>query len=824
MLLPTTTKVRIPSPQFEASTLTNIAAKSPSSIPFYTNMFNLWKNAPGATRAQNVLPPGDNGGGGCGTFTALGSGVPCALQFQATPHNLTHEWLITGRLDQNIGNNDRAFLHFRSDHGLQATYTDPINSVFNAQSNQPQYEGQFNESHTFGNNSVNQFILSGSWYSAIFKPKDLPAALKLMPFRLAFKGNSFFSLGRLLNDWPQGRNVTQYQIVDDYSLQKGPHAIKFGVNFHRNDVSDWDPGIGSIGYSQGEGLADFYNGISTTYAQSFPTRLREPVALYGLGLYLQDEWAVASNLKLTFALRADHNSNPVCQTNCFARLTNSFEALNHNPGIPYNQVIRTGVHQALPNFTKISWEPRLGFAWSPRRGNANTVLRGGIGLFADSFPATVADNFMINPPLDNTFFVTGQPLSPAATSSASASAAAASAAFTSAFNSGGTLASIASNPANTFFTPPAFYNAANMIHAPLYEEWNLEFQQGLGQKTSFSLNYVGNHGIYEAIQNGGLNAYCNATPLPFFSSVKPCLSTLRTSSFAGLPLIPADQRFGTITQVSSPGVSNYNGLIVSLRRRFSALQLQANYTWSHALDEISNAGFLQYNNTINTSILNPQDPFNVRKYNYGNADYDIRHNLSMNYVYDSPNWGGIKGILGNWTISGTIYNRTGLPLTITDSAATSTLNGFNYGTNIGAGNNVFANYLGGAKPGCTRAAVAPVSGAGTPCFSTTEFTPAVTGFGNQRRNQFFGPRYFDTDLTIMKNFKIPRWESAKFGVGVQFFNLLNHPNFDQPIGDVQDPQFGLITSTVSTPTSILGSFLGGDASPRLIQLKGTLTF
>ena len=64
------------------------------------------------------------------------------------------------------------FVHFRTDHGVQATYTDPLNSVFNAESNQPQYEGQLNWTHTLNSNAVNQFILSGSWYSAIFKPAD----------------------------------------------------------------------------------------------------------------------------------------------------------------------------------------------------------------------------------------------------------------------------------------------------------------------------------------------------------------------------------------------------------------------------------------------------------------------------------------------------------------------------------------------------------------------------------------------------------------------------------------------------------------------------
>jgi len=77
---------------------------------------------------------------------------------------------------------------------------------------------------------------------------------------------------------------------------------------------------------------------------------------------------------------------------------------------------------------------------------------------------------------------------------------------------------------------------------------------------------------------------------------------------------------------------------------------------------------------------------------------------------------------------------------------------------------------------------------------------------------------------VMKSFDIPRWERGKIAVGAQFFNLFNHPNFDQPVGDIANPQFGSIISTVNTPTSILGSFLGGDASPRLIQLKATLTF
>jgi hypothetical protein len=613
-------------------------------------------------------------------------------------------------------------------------------------------------------------------------------------------------------------------------VQKGAHALKFGANFRRYDISDYDPGAGTIGYSSSEDATDFFNGVSTFYTQSFATKLRQPVALYQLGLYAQDEWSVRPNLRVNLALRADHNSNPVCQTNCFARLSTSFFNMSHDVTQPYNQAIQTGLHEALNEYQSISWQPRLGFAWTPFGTGRSTVLRGGIGFFADAFPATVADAFMANSPLVNTFTTNGQLLAPG-TGSASAAVASANASFLSAFQNGGTLASIqASNP---LFTPPSIVTAARKISNPTYEEWNLELQQGFGRKTSISINYVGNHGYHEAIQNAGVNGFCNVGPLPFYpgtapANLAPCsgpTGALNTGTgFAGLPLTPPDPRFGTVTEIQSAGVSNYNGVTLSLTRRFSALQLQANYTYSHALDEISNQGFLPYNANTNISMVNPQDPYNIRRYNYGNADYDVRHYASLNYVWDTPRMRGLLGVLADWTVSGTLYYRTGLPLTVYDSVATGTLNGYNYGTSPSTGPEIFANYLGGASPGCTRAAVLPASGTGTPCFTTGSFTPAIDGFGQQRRNQFFGPRYFNTDVTVMKNFHFPHWESAKLGVGLQFFNVLNHVNFDQPVADVQDPNFGQIISTVSTPTSIVGSFLGGDASPRLIQVKAQLSF
>ena len=94
------------------------------------------------------------------------------------------------------------------------------------------------------------------------------------------------------------------------------------------------------------------------------------MAFYSLGLYFQDEYRVTSNLKLTLALRADRNSNAVCQSNCFAQPIQPFSLLSHNVDIPYNQAILADQHQAFPNIEKVALQPRLGFTYSPKGDSA----------------------------------------------------------------------------------------------------------------------------------------------------------------------------------------------------------------------------------------------------------------------------------------------------------------------------------------------------------------------------------------------------------------------------------------------------------------------
>jgi hypothetical protein len=820
VLIPTSSQVQVPSPQFETATIDNLNATGLSqSVPFYQNMFTLYNGANGISRAVQGVPSAqDTTGCGGQTFTdpAVGTlggagGLPCALTFRSTAGNFTHEYLTSGRFDFNITNNDKVFIRLQEDKGVQATATDAINPLFNATSTQPEYQGQVSWNRSFGTRAANNLVVAANWYSAIFAPLNLQKSLAAFPTTILMGDGTFNNMGGINYIWPQGRNVTGYQVVDDYSYNlTSAHTLKFGLYYHRNDISDHDYGLFTSGLLIPFSIGDLYSGGATgdELLQNFPTKLNQPIRLYQLGLYAQDEWRVRPGLKITLALRADHNSNPYCITKCFGGMTSSFDRLNHDPTIPYNQAIKINQAQAIPSFTNISWQPRFGFSWTPF-GLKNTVLRGGVGMFMDTFPGQIADSLSSNMPLLNPFILLFNNISPqqvAGSGNIFADAANSNAALVAGFSSGGTLASIqASDPA---FSPPSFNNVST-IKAPTYTEWNLEVQQAIGNNTSLIVNYVGNHGIHETVFFNGINAYCPPSTCP--------------NGFAGLPAAAPDARFGTVGEYRTAGISNYNGLSVSAQHRFSkGLQLQVNYTWSHALDDVSNGGFnpfISNNAGIGRvgSLLFPVNNNNLRQYNYGNADYDTRHYLSMNYVYELPK--GPTLLLKGWQLSGTLFTRSGLPFTVVDTATSNPLSGFNYG---GAS---YANFTGASYPTCSG----PKGGATQiPCLPASEFSSPIAQtfptYGTQRRNQFFGPHYFDTDMTIMKYTMIPHWESAKFGFGAQFFNLFNHPNFQSPVNDLNNGNFGQTLDTVNTPTSILGSFLGGDASPRLIQLTVKLNF
>src|SRR5580658_10281528 len=145
-IVPSSQTVFAPTVAFADSTLANIAATSPASLPIYTKMMNLYENAPG----YNRLAPIAGGGTGCLDLTSFAGN--CFGQYGATPALPGTEYIISGRIDYNLSDKDHLFWRVRMDHGTQATYADPINNAFSAASYQPAYDCQGQWTHVFSPN------------------------------------------------------------------------------------------------------------------------------------------------------------------------------------------------------------------------------------------------------------------------------------------------------------------------------------------------------------------------------------------------------------------------------------------------------------------------------------------------------------------------------------------------------------------------------------------------------------------------------------------------------------------------------------------------
>ncbi|HXZ12142.1 MAG TPA: carboxypeptidase regulatory-like domain-containing protein [Candidatus Sulfotelmatobacter sp.] len=858
LVIPTSVEAVIPSSNYATAVQNNINANfggaSSTISQFYQNMFTLYSKAPGANRAANTLPNGDCDSsflghldGAAGPF---GLANPCGLAFFSNVSNLTHEHLEAGRVDWNVTNRDRFFTRIQKDTGVQATVTDPINSLFNTQSTQPEWQGQAQELHTFSGGAVNQLIVAGQWYSAVFGNANEGATLAAFPTTLSWPGGQYSNLGGLDNLFPEGRRVTQFQASDDFTKPLGTHTLKVGVKYRRNWITNTDYSINQIGIMQPLTQDAFFWGGAdphflttpptdktdfTTLSQSFPTALTQPFAVYTIGGYVEDDWKVKPNFTLTLAFRLDHASDPICFSLCFSRPAVEFPELNTNPTTPYNQLMLINQKQMLPSLTAVEPQPRLGFAWQPHFwGMHNTVVRGGVGIFYDSFPGVLLDGFSENPPFDPLFTVS--PMAPGGLSSPSdpnslfASTAASNAAFQAGFKSGGSFSTISASVPS--FSPPSLASSENKPKIPQYQKWSLEIERQFGQNTSLSVQYVGNHGIHEYFQNSGING-CNNTvnptavpPFAGFTSLPPCLSA------AGSGINPS---FLEANFAQSIGVSNYNGLTASFTHRYKSGLVQVNYMWSHALDMASNSGISQFASTgfgaTNTSIIYPEEPLNPR-FNYASADYDVRHTLNANYIWELPikhyitRGHGPDRLLNGWNVNGAVFLRSGFPFTITDGGTTGALEAGGYGDPTFFPVQVFGSEIapGGAGVNCTT--VPAFQGTTLPsrgiCLNPADFSLSASGFGNLGRNTFRGPYYWDTDFSLMKHTKVT--ERTELVFGAQFYNVFNHPNFDSPVSNVASSRFGQIIRTVSAPTTMYGSVLGADASPRLIQMKLEFAF
>jgi hypothetical protein len=334
--------------------------------------------------------------------------------------------------------------------------------------------------------------------------------------------------------------------------------------------------------------------------------------------------------------------------------------------------------------------------------------------------------------------------------------------------------------------------------------------------------YVGTHG-YDLTYQMHVNGY----------------QTVCEGCFAPYPYLkPPDPRFGDVTQFMSNATSRYKGLQLTLQRRPSAgSSWIVNYTWSHSQDAVSNGGFLPF---AAGALLSPLPGELAR--NSGNADYDIRHNLTASYTYEVPAhatrpW--LAALVNGWQVSETLFWHTGVPFTVQSAPYTANGNGI-----INGGGPQFASLVPGA-PLYTTTPIPGVTAPGTlQWLSPDAFmssvnpstgacrggdSPATCQFGSLGRNTVRGPQFVWSDIYVTKRIASSRRTTVR--AEIQVFNLFNRANFALPTSTAGVPGepstqtgFGALVSTTSPPTGLLGVGLGGDNSPRMIALQLKVQF
>jgi carboxypeptidase family protein len=785
---------------------------APQEVPFYREMFSLYGNSGGTPVAIQGCP--------------IAAG--CANRQSVSHSSDDHEQVQTIRLDYNVNQKDTAWFRFQADTGVQAAYTDPINPLFDAVSPQPLYSFAAGHTHVFSQNLVNYFNPAFSWYESLFGPSDLQKTLAAFPIVLQGTGaNPFTPIGGLDNTWVQGRRASRFFINDNLAWSRGAHELRFGTNTRIFRLNDYDFGEGTVPTVTYANLQQFIYGVANTASETFPSNANEPFNFLNLDLYAQDTWKVTRKLTWTFGLRDTFNSNPLNPHDEVARLSGAFNSISHDPNQPLNAAIQTHLGHLFSSTPLAVLQPRTAIAWQVE---PKSVLRAGFGLFSDILPGSVADLVGTNPPYDKTFqggvlgSVGGTAIAPGVTNSAVDATVAANQIFTSGFSQG--QLSCASPQANlTSCLPPVAITALpnGELHAPYFMEWSLGMEHQLGTTASVQAQYVGTRAVNQpySTQVNGYQTVCQGCFAPF-----PYMQ-------------PTDGRFGAVTQFSTGENSHYNGLqLTAMKRLGHGLQGQINYTFSRCMDTVSNGGFLQFSAG---GILSPLPGELAR--DYGPCDYDIRHNLNAQYVYQLPvkvRNHSLGYALNGWQISGTLFWHSGVPFSVLSTPYSAGGNGIVQGSGP-----EFASVV----PGVPLYDHHPIAGVTQPgtlqWLNPDAFVSAVdpsTGqcdggdtlqncqFGNLGRNSLRGPDFLWSDFYLTKWF--PLTEHVKLRFESQFFNVFNHPNFGLPsavqAGIPGEPStqtgFGALSYTTSPPTGLLGVGLGGDSTPRMIAFQARLEF
>jgi len=552
------------------------------------------------------------------------------------------------------------------------------------------------------------------------------------------------------------RSNRDFEFFDNVSLHWRTHNIKFGAYLMHYDLRPVNPngarGIFSFtprftsstaGLGDGNAFADFLLGDPTTAQVGLGRAAMDANANWG-HFYVQDSWQIAHNLKLDAGLRYEYNQNMTAAGNQMAAIDPSvpggrFVIASDSSGkispaasallpllpIPYVTSAAAGWNNSLLTGRPARFAPRGGFAWT-LPGHSKTVLRGAFGIYPNQAAYSIVTAFAQNLP----FFVTKTVNSNAA--------APPSFRIENALTSTG-LGTVGGNNLNHDFKVE--YN----------EVWNLNLERELIRDSVLSIAYIGSRTVH-ADSSTVLNV-----PRPGPGDIG-----------ARRP-IPQLGQFNTIRW---DGWATYHAFAVGIKRRMSRkLTFDANWTWSHSIDDASDPGA-----TLNETNL-PQNVYN-RAAEKASSSFDHRHRAVVSVVYQVPapmkiRW--VNAVLGQWQAGGNFTAQSGAPFTVNISSDQA---------NIGAGP--------AQRP---NVSASPNGGPHTPqqWFDTSVFSlPALYSFGDAPRNAVIGPGLEEFDLSLQKDIVLK--EPLRLQFRAEAYNLLNHPNFNIPNRIAFTPNFGRISS------------------------------
>lgn len=712
-------------------------------------------------------------------------------------------------------------------------------------------EFTISENHTFNNSTLNEIRLG--YYRLNFDAVEpqKPA----LPSSFGFSGISpqntvgagmptiavsgLFTLG-FSDDGPQPRKDQNYQVTDNFSKIIGKHSLKLGFDARRFQVDNpffflnnghFDFG-GAGPFSTGDPAADFLLGIPDDFLQNSGGAINaRAYEYYG---YFQDLWKIKNNLTLTlgsgYQIDTPYNNNQFGGKAFNCIIPGQQSTVFPTAPVDLNFPGDRGCTQSGTSVRYGHIAPRFGFAWSPNwgpisgGGSGKFSIRGGFGIYFNRGEEETALQNLGAPPFGvNSLGVGDVGGSPT---------------FTTPFTD---ISGAGSIPNKFPFTPPALGSAVDFtffepmvintisptLTTPYAMNFNLNLQREFAGNTVLTLGYVGSLGrhLYRAYEGNPITlagqAACAASPT---CVANRNIQHLLFPSHALLGANPTQcptangDCFGSVGTQFTDGTSNYSSFQANINKGLThGLTLLASYTWSHAID--NGSGFENSAFGGSSTGVNPYFP----ALNVGDSAFDARQRMVIGYVYALPSLHHMANALpdrvfGGWKITGITTFQTGFPVgSFLDSGFRSlTCDAFSF---YACPDN--ANQVASSVTTLNPRTSSFVNAAGTtlqnywfnPCnFGSSALPgcpPRVTigTFGNTRRDSLHGPGINNFDFSLQKDTKIT--ERASFQMGIEFFNLFNHTQFNDPVTRVNSANFGRITSA---------------APGRLIQLRAKVNF